>query len=53
MSRNYNRRTKGTTFSQIQIIIIIIIIIIIFINIYSGFIYKYNCSSPYKLKKYK
>ena len=48
MSRNYNRRTKGTTFSQIQIIIIIIII---FINIYSGSIYKYNGSSPYKLKK--
>ena len=35
------------------IITIIIIIIIIIINIYSGSIYKYNGSSPYKLKKYK
>ena len=35
------------------IITIIIIIIIIIINIYSGSIYKYNHSSPYKLKKYK
>ena len=34
------------------IIIIIIIVIIIIINIYSGSIYKYNGSSPYKLKKY-
>ena len=35
----------------IIIIIIIIVIIIIIINIYSGSIYKYNGSSPYKLKK--
>ena len=35
----------------IVIIIIIIIVIIIIINIYSGSIYKYNGSSPYKLKK--
>ena len=34
----------------IIIVIIIIIIIIIIINIYSGFIYKYNGSSPYKFK---
>ena len=33
------------------IIIIITIIIIIIISIYSGSIYKYNGSSPYKLKK--
>ena len=33
----------------IIIVIIIIIIIIIIINIYSGCIYKYNGSSPYKL----
>ena len=32
---------------------IIIIIIIFIISIYSGSIYKYNGSSPYKLKKYK
>ena len=31
--------------------IIFVIIIIITINIYSGSIYKYNGSSPYKLKK--
>ena len=31
----------------------IIAIIVIIINIYSGSIYKYNGSSPYKLKKYK
>ena len=36
----------------ITIIVIIIIIIIIIINIYSGSIYKYNGSFPYKLKKY-
>ena len=35
----------------IIIIAIIIIIIIIIINIYSGSTYKYNGSSPYKLKK--
>ena len=35
----------------IIVIIIIIIVIIIIINIYSGSIYKYNGSSPYKLKK--
>ena len=34
-----------------MIIFVIIIIIIITINIYSGSIYKYNGSSPYKLKK--
>ena len=33
------------------IIIVIIIIIIIIINIDLGSIYKYNGSSPYKLKK--
>ena len=33
------------------IIIIIIIFIINIINIDSGSIYKYNVSSPYKLKK--
>ena len=33
----------------IILIISIIIIIIIIINIYSGHIYKYNGSSPYKL----
>ena len=32
------------------IIIIIVIIIIIIINIYLGFICKYNGSSPYKFK---
>ena len=37
----------------IIIIVIIIIIIIIIINIYSGSVYKYNGSSPRKLKKYK
>ena len=35
------------------VVIIIIIIIIIIINIYSGSIFKYNGSSPRKLKKYK
>ena len=33
------------------LVIIIIIIIIIINNIYSGSIYKYNGSSPYRLKK--
>ena len=33
------------------IIFIIIIIIIIIINIYSGSVYKYNGSFPYKLKR--
>ena len=35
------------------IVISIIIIIIIIINTYLGSIYKYNGSSPYKLKKHK
>ena len=34
----------------IIIIIVIIIIIIIIVNIYLGFICKYNGSSPYKFK---
>ena len=37
-------------FVVIIIIIIVIIIIIIIINIYLGFICKYNGSSPYKFK---
>ena len=37
----------------IIIIIIIIIVIINITNIDSGSVYKYNGSSPYKLKKYK
>ena len=36
---------------QLIIIIIIFIIIVVIINICSGSIYKYNGSSPYKLKK--
>ena len=35
----------------ISIFIIMIVINIIIINIDLGFIYKYSCSSPYKLKK--
>ena len=38
------------TFLEV-IVIIIITIIIIIIKIFSGSIYKYNVSSPYKLKK--
>ena len=37
----------------VVIIINIIIIIIIIINIYLGSIYKYNGSSPYKLREVK
>ena len=39
--------------NNIIIFIIIIIIIIIIINNYAGSIYKYNGSSPYKLKKFE
>ena len=46
-----NRRCPPWTGLTVIIIIIINIIIIIIINIYSGSIYKYNGSSPYKLKK--
>ena len=35
----------------LEVIVIIIITIIIIIKIFSGSIYKYNVSSPYKLKK--
>ena len=38
---------------MMMIIVIIIIVIIIIINFYLNSIYKYNGSSPYKLKKYK
>ena len=38
-------------FITVITIVIIIIIIIIIINIDLGSIYKYNGSSPYKLKK--
>ena len=42
--------------NEINFLVIIIIIIIVIINITnidSGSVYKYNGSSPYKLKKYK
>ena len=37
---------------MMMMMIMMMIIVIIIINIYSGSIYKYNGSSPYKLKKY-
>ena len=56
-NKNLELQTKNDWFLRetfallfIIIVVVVIIIIIIIINIYSGSIYKYNGSSPCKLK---